>query len=186
MFHFAIGYQFFNKETVFSHFVAKAMTITMALREIVLEGDDILTKKSKSVERFDARLWTLLDDMCETLKNCNGVGLAAVQVGILRRVFLLDLEDGLTEFINPEIILTEGEEEGLEGCLSVPGIYGYANAPLRVVVRAADRHGKLFKKELSGLGARGAMHEYDHLEGRLFRYKVTRYATQEDLEGDSE
>jgi len=156
----------------------------MAIRAIVTESDDILTKRSRPVEVFDKRLRLLLDDMIDTLKESGGVGLAAVQVGILRRVFIMEMDDGeILEFVNAEILASGGSVEGLEGCLSVPGIYGYCLSPETVCVKAQDRNGVFFMKEFSGLYARCSVHEIEHFEGKLFRHKVIRYATQEELEG---
>ena len=143
----------------------------MAVRNIVKTGDDILRKKSRPVEKFDERLWQLLDDMRETMYLANGVGLAAVQVGILRRVVVLDCsqdKSGYIELINPEIIVTSGEQTGGEGCLSFPGKYGTVTRPMSVTVRAQDRNGEWFEKSGEGLKARAFCHEIDHLNGICF------------------
>lgn len=140
----------------------------MALRNIVKVGDPILNKKSRAVEKFDNKLAMLIDDMKETMYNGNGVGLAAVQVGILRRVVVIDVGEGVMELVNPEITLTEGEQIGQEGCLSLPGKWGNTKRPMRVQVKAQDRNGKwqIFTGE--GLKAKAFCHEIDHLDGILF------------------
>ena len=141
----------------------------MALRNIVLQGDEVLTKVCRPVTEFNDRLHTLLDDMTETLLDSGGVGLAAPQVGILRRVCVVQNEDDeIIELINPEIIETEGEETALEGCLSVPGKYGEVTRPYYVRVRAQDRNGNTFEHNGSGLLARAFCHELDHLDGKLY------------------
>jgi peptide deformylase len=152
----------------------------MATRTIVVEGDEILGKKSRPVTNFDARLHVLLDDMRETLLQANGVGLAAVQVGILRRVVLE--KDEVLELINPEILETSGEQEGLEGCLSVPGYYGIVKRPMKVKVRAQDRNGNFYEVEDVGLTARCFCHEIEHLDGHLFKERATRMYTVEELD----
>ncbi|MBQ5567688.1 MAG: peptide deformylase, partial [Oscillospiraceae bacterium] len=142
----------------------------MALRNIREEGDALLLKKSRPVTDFDRRLHILIDDMRETLINADGVGLAAPQVGVLRRLVLvmdtskeeLTPEKQIIELINPEIIKTSGSQEGPEGCLSVPGVYGLVKRPDYVKVRAQDRHGKTFEVEGTGLTARCFCHEIDH------------------------
>ncbi|MCL2546471.1 MAG: peptide deformylase [Oscillospiraceae bacterium] len=154
----------------------------MAIREILTQGDASLLKPSRPVEQFDDRLYQLLDDMRDTLIEANGAGLAAVQVGVLRRVALIDTEEtGLIELINPEIVAQSGEQEGAEGCLSVPGLYGIVKRPMKVKVKAQDRHGKEFKKFVEGLAARAVCHELEHLDGQLFTAKVSRYLTDEEL-----
>lgn len=158
----------------------------MAIRNIVTIGDEILSKKCKKVEKFDAKLGQLLDDMKETLVQANGVGLAAPQVGILRRIVVVDDGTQMIELVNPEIIETEGEESDIEGCLSVPERYGYVSRPTRAVVRAQDRHGETFMVEGEGLIARCFCHELDHLEGHLFVEKVTEYVDVKDLQQEEE
>ena len=145
----------------------------MALRKIVTVGDPILTKKCRPVTKFDDRLATLLDDMFETTHDANGVGLAGPQVGILRRVVVMDCGDGLIEAINPVIISASGEQGDLEGCLSFPGKSGYVVRPNHVVMRAYDRDGSLIEYEAEGLLARCIMHECDHLDGHVYLEKVT-------------
>ena len=141
----------------------------MALRKIVLQGDECLSKKCRVVTDFNQRLHTLLDDMKETLLDSGGVGLAAPQVGVLRRVCVVMNEDeDIIELVNPEIIAQEGEQTGLEGCLSVPGKYGVVTRPNVVRVRAQDRDGNWFEVEDEGLTARCFCHEIEHLDGHLF------------------
>ena len=155
----------------------------MALRKIVLQGDESLTKVCRPVTDFNSRLHTLLDDMKETLLDSGGVGLAAPQVGILRRVCVVQNEDDeVIELINPEIIYTEGEQTGLEGCLSVPGKYGIVTRPEVVRVRAQDRNGDFFEVEDSDLTARCFCHEIEHLDGHLFVEHTDHLMTDEELE----
>lgn len=152
----------------------------MAIRNIVKRGDETLSKKSREVVNFDARLHTLLDDMLDTVRDADGAGLAAPQVGVLRRVVLvLDHDDIFIELINPEIIETSGEQIEPEGCLSVPGIYGTVSRPEYVKVRAQDRFGKSFEISGTELLAREFCHEIDHLDGVLFTDKVIEYLEQE-------
>ncbi len=141
----------------------------MALREIIKKGDPVLEKHCHPVTRFDQKLWDLLDDMRETLAQANGLGLAAPQVGILRRaVLVVNDQEEMLELINPEIIASEGEEDGLEGCLSVPGYWGYVKRPAWVKVRAHDRNGNEFETEGTGMTARCFCHELAHLDGQLY------------------
>lgn len=144
----------------------------MALRNIVKEGDPTLRKVSRSVINFDDKLAQLLDDMAETLYDADGVGLAAPQVGILRRICIVDVGDGLIELINPVIIEESGKQEGGEGCLSCPGEYGVVIRPNKVTVRAQDRHGNSFTVTGEELKARAFCHEIDHLNGILYKDKV--------------
>lgn len=140
----------------------------MALRNIVKLGDPILNKKSRVVEKFDERLATLIDDMLETLYKENGVGLAAVQVGVLKRVVVIDIGEGPIELVNPEITMSEGEQISQEGCLSLPGKWGTTRRPMKVQVKAQDRNGKWQVFTGEGLKAKAFCHEIDHLEGILF------------------
>ncbi len=140
----------------------------MALRKIVLKTDDVLRKKCKNVEIFDEKLGILLDDMAETMYKANGVGLAAPQVGILRRAVVVDTGEGLLELVNPEIIKAKGSQRDVEGCLSCPEEWGYVVRPMEIVVKAQDRHGKFIQLKLKEFFARAVCHELDHLEGRLF------------------
>lgn len=144
----------------------------MALREIVQIGAPVLRKKSKKVEQIDEKIIQLLDDMADTMYNADGVGLAAPQVGILKRVVIVDIGDGLIEMINPEIIETSGEQIDDEGCLSVVGESGEVRRPYVVKVRAFDRQGRLFEMEGEELLARAFCHEIDHLDGVLFVDKI--------------
>lgn len=155
----------------------------MALRKIVLQGDECLTKVCRPVTDFNSRLHTLLDDMTDTLLDSGGVGLAAPQVGILRRVcVVLNEDDEVIELVNPEIIFTDGEQMGLEGCLSVPGKYGVVTRPEVVRVRAQDRNGDFFEVEDSDLTARCFCHEIEHLDGHLFIEHTDRLMTEEELQ----
>ena len=144
----------------------------MALRNIVKDGDEALRKKCRPVTEFNERLHILLDDMKETLINADGAGLAAPQVGVLRRVALVSVDEDYFELINPEIIETSGEEISPEGCLSIPGVVGTVNRPYRVTVKAQDRFGKEYTVTGEGLLARAFCHETDHLDGILFKDKV--------------
>ena len=155
----------------------------MALRKIALQGEPCLTKVCRPVTEFNDRLHVLLDDLADTLEDSGGVGLAAPQVGVLRRVcVVLDEEDQLIELVNPEIIRTEGEQTGLEGCLSVPGKYGEVTRPEIVRVRAQDRDGNWFEVEDEGLTARCFCHEIEHLDGHLFVEHTDHLRTEEELE----
>ena len=153
----------------------------MALRKIVTEGDPILNKKCRPVEKFDKKLWDLLDDMLETLDESGGVGLAAPQVGIMRRICVIDVGDGPVEFINPEIIESDGEQEVQEGCLSCPEQFGIIRRPMKVKSRYFDRYGKEHTVEGEELFAQAMCHEFDHLDGILFKSKVIRMLTDEEL-----
>lgn len=140
----------------------------MAIRQIREEGDPILRKVSKPVKKINQSILTLLDDMEDTMYVEDGVGLAAPQVGSLRRVFIVDVGEGVIEFINPEILETAGEQTGIEGCLSVPGKSGTVCRANYVKVKALDRAGAEFVLEGEDLLARAILHEFDHLEGKLF------------------
>ncbi len=144
----------------------------MALRNILQDTDPTLRKKSRVQERFDDRLHALLEDMAETMYHANGVGLAAPQVGVLRRAVVIDVGEGLIELINPEIVSADGEQTGNEGCLSKPGWYGEVTRPNHVVVKAQDRNGNPFTIEGEELLARAFCHEIDHLNGILFQDHV--------------
>mgnify|MGYP003758072903 CR=1 FL=1 len=147
--------------------------VSVALREIRhYERDEVLRKKARPVDKIDDRILTLLDDMAETMYKAEGVGLAAPQVGILRRVVVIDIGEGIIELINPEIIEQEGEQIGAEGCLSVPGLSGIVKRPARVVVTALNRHGERIKIQGEDLLARALCHEIDHLDGILYLDKV--------------
>ena len=155
----------------------------MALRKIVEMGDPCLNKVCRPVTEFNSRLHTLLDDMADTLAEANGAGLAAPQVGVLRRLCLvLDEESGeYLELINPEIIAVSGEQTGLEGCLSVPGKWGIVTRPNRVRVRAQDRDGNWFEAEGEELTARAFCHEIEHLDGHLYVEHIDHFLSDEEL-----
>ena len=155
----------------------------MALRKIFTKGDPVLGKVCHPVTKFDKKLHDLLDDMRETLSDAQGFGLAAPQIGILRRVVLVTAsDDTVLELVNPEIIFTEGEQTGMEGCLSVPGLYGEVTRPSRVRVRAQDRDGNTFEVEDIGMTARCFCHECEHLDGHLFTEHTERLYTVDELE----
>ena len=156
----------------------------MALRKIVEQGDEVLNKVCRPVTEFNKRLHDLLDVMLETLEEANGAGLAAPQVGVLRRVCLVIDEDSeeYIELINPEIIATDGEQTGLEGCLSVPGKWGMVTRPDYVRVRAQDRDGDWFEVEGEGLTARCFCHEIEHLDGHLYVEHIDHFLTEEELQ----
>ena len=147
----------------------------MAICEIREKGDEILYKKCKAVVKFDEKLHILLDDMYETMQSRDGVGLAAPQVGILKRAVVIDVGDGKIELINPEIVEESGEQTGSEGCLSVPGVFGEVTRPNVVTVKAQDRDGKWFKITGKELLARAFCHEIEHLDGKLFLDRVIRF-----------
>ncbi|GAE86840.1 peptide deformylase [Acetivibrio straminisolvens] len=154
----------------------------MAVRFIREDGDEILRKVSKKVDVIDEKIKTLLDDMVETMYAANGVGLAAPQVGILKRVVVIDVGDGLMELINPEIIEQEGEQIDVEGCLSIPGVAGEVKRPARVVVEALNREGEKITVEGKELLAVALCHEIDHLDGILFKDKVIRFIDDDEME----
>lgn len=155
----------------------------MALRTIFKEGDDVLSKKSKEVEIFDQKLWNILEDMAQTMYDSNGVGLAAPQIGLLKRIALVDIGDHLFELINPKITCSSQElESDMEGCLSCPGEYGYLDRPISVTVSYFDRNGAIQFIVADGFLARALCHELDHLDGILFKSKVTRMADPDELE----
>ena len=154
----------------------------MAILNIVKEGDPTLRKVCRPVVEITPRILTLLDDMRETLAEANGAGLAAPQVGILRRIALVDLGEEIVELINPEIIETEGEQEEVEGCLSVPDVWGVTRRPARVKVKALNRQGEEFTVEGEGINARCLCHEIDHLDGHLFTDNVLHILSPEEVE----
>ena len=155
----------------------------MALRTILTDGDPALHKVCRPVTQFDEKLHDLLDDLKETLAQANGAGLAAPQVGILRRaVIVVDANDEMLELVNPEIISREGEQEGFEGCLSVPGRWGVVKRPMKAKVRAQDRNGNFFEVEGEEIVARCFCHEIDHLDGHLFTELAGRLYTNEKLD----
>lgn len=151
----------------------------MAIRNIVKYGDEILEKKCRRVEKIDERIKILLDDMLETLYKADGVGLAAPQVGVLKRIAVIDIGEGPIILINPEIVSEEGSQTGNEGCLSYPGKYGEVTRPMKVTVKAEDRDGSLRTIEGEGLLARALCHEIDHLDGHMFIEKVIEWCETE-------
>ena len=156
----------------------------MGLRKILTDAEPALHKTCRPVINFDQRLFTLLDDMRETLIESGGVGLAAPQVGILRRVVLVDTGEEILELINPTLVETDGEQEGPEGCLSVPGKYGLVKRPYYAKVRAQDRNGDWYEAEGEELIARCFCHELDHLDGIIYTEIMERYLTEEELAFD--
>lgn len=156
----------------------------MAIRNVVKEGDNVLRKTGKPVTEFNSRLHTLLDDMAETMYATNGVGLAGNQVGVLRRVVVIDIGEGLIELVNPEIIEKKGNQEEVEGCLSCPGQYGITKRPMYVKVKALDRNGQEKSYEGEGLLARAFCHEIDHLDGILYKDKVIRMLDPDEIDND--
>lgn len=155
----------------------------MPIRPILTEDDPVLEKKCHAIVNFDQKLWDLLEDMTDTLKNSNGLGLAAPQVGILRRVALVMGEDGeYIELVNPKIVEEDGSQTGLEGCLSVPGYWGEVERPMDVTVEAQDRNGTTFQTTGTGLVARCFCHELDHLDGILYTNHCDEIYTAEELE----
>ncbi len=158
----------------------------MGLRKILTDQEPALHKVCKPVTAFDKKLHTLLDDMRETLIDSGGVGLAAPQVGILRRVVLVDIGDEILELVNPELLETDGEQEGAEGCLSVPGKYGLVKRPYWAKVRAQDRFGDWYEAEGEELIARCFCHELDHLDGIVYTEVMERYLTEEELMAEVE
>ena len=154
----------------------------MALRKILTDAEPALHKTCKPVVNFDSRLHCLLDDMRETLIESGGVGLAAPQVGILRRVVLVDTGEEILELVNPTMVETDGEQEGAEGCLSVPGKYGLVKRPYYAKVRAQDRDGNWYEAEGEGLIARCFCHELDHLDGIIYTEVMERYLTEDELQ----
>ena len=158
----------------------------MGIRKIMTVKEPCLHKVCRPVEKFDGKLHKLLDDMKETLLDANGVGLAAPQVGILRRVVVVDTGEEMLELVNPELLETSGEQEGAEGCLSVPGKYGLVKRPMVAKVRAQDRDGNWFEVEGEELIARCFCHELDHLDGHMYTELVSRYLTEEEMEADED
>ena len=156
----------------------------MAIRKIVTLGGEDLRKVCRRQEKFDLHLHRLLKDMADTMYQAEGVGLAAPQVGVIRRVVVIDVGDGLVELINPEITDREGSQTGREGCLSLPGRAGIVTRPERVHVRAQDRHGKPVEYDAEGLFARAVCHELDHLDGILYIDNMDRELTQEEIDRD--
>lgn len=156
----------------------------MGLRKILTVKEPCLHKVCRPVDKFDGKLHKLLDDMKETLEDANGVGLAAPQVGILRRVVVVDTGEEILELVNPELLETSGEQVGAEGCLSVPGKYGLVKRPNVAKVRAQDRDGNFFEVEGEELTARCFCHEIDHLDGIVYTEVMERFLTEEELNGE--
>lgn len=156
----------------------------MGIRKIMTVKEPCLHKVCRPVEKFDGKLHKLLDDMKETLLDANGVGLAAPQVGILRRVVVVDTGEEMLELVNPELLETSGEQEGAEGCLSVPGKYGLVKRPMVAKVHAQDRDGNWFEVEGEELIARCFCHEIDHLDGIVYTEVMERFLTEEELNGE--
>ena len=159
----------------------RRFVVYMAIRNIVTEGDEILRKVCRKIEKFDDKLKELLEDMAETMYNSNGVGLAAPQVGLLKRIVVIDVGEGLIELINPVIIEKSGEQREVEGCLSIPGEYGITIRPMKVTVEAQDRNGNYFQVKGEGLLARAFCHEIDHIDGILFKDRVVRMLDKSEL-----
>ena len=156
----------------------------MGIRKIMTVKEPCLHKVCRPVEKFDGKLHKLLDDMAETLKEANGVGLAAPQVGILRRVVIVDVGDEIVELVNPTLVETDGEQIGAEGCLSVPGKYGLVKRPYYAKVKAQDRYGEWFEAEGEEIIARCFCHELDHLDGIVYTEVMERFLTEEELMAD--
>ena len=156
----------------------------MGIRKILTDKEPALHKVCKPVTEFDKKLHKLLDDMADTLEKANGVGLAAPQVGILRRVVIVDTGEEILELVNPTLVETDGEQEGPEGCLSVPGKYGLVKRPYYAKVRAQDRFGEWYEAEAEELLARCFCHELDHLDGIVYTQVMERWLTEEELEAD--
>lgn len=154
----------------------------MAIRNVVKEGDNVLRKTARPVTDFNERLHTLLDDMADTMYEQNGCGLAGNQVGVLRRVVVIDTGEGLIELVNPEIVKYSGKQEQVEGCLSCPGEYGIVKRPMNVTVKAQDRFGEWHTYEGEGLLAIAFCHEIDHLDGTIYKDKAIRMLAPDEIE----
>lgn len=154
----------------------------MALRNIIKEGDEVLRKISKEVDIVNNKIQVLIKDMAETMYKANGVGLAAPQIGVLKRIIVIDIGDGLIEMINPVIVKSEGEQVEIEGCLSIPGVYGEVKRPLKVTVEGLNAKGEKVIMDAEGFLAVAFCHEIDHLNGVLFKDKVIRYIDKSELE----
>ncbi len=154
----------------------------MAYRQIRKDGDEVLRKISKPVDTIDKKILALLEDMADTMYRADGVGLAAPQIGILKRMVVIDVGDGLYEMINPVILEQSGEQDGMEGCLSIPGIMGKVKRPLNVTLRYTDRNGESVTIEASEFFARAICHELDHLDGILYKDKAYKMYTEKELE----
>lgn len=154
----------------------------MAIRKIFTVDEPCLHKKCRQIENFDQRLWTLLDDLADTLHSVDGVGLAAPQIGILRRAVVIDLGEGIIELINPVVTKTSGKQGGYEGCLSCPEQSGYVERPNKALVKAQDRYGKKIAYTAEELFARAVLHETDHLDGLIFTRLITEPPEEEKTE----
>ena len=154
----------------------------MALRKILTDQDSMLHKVCKPVEAFDEKLAVLLDDMHETLDKAQGVGLAAPQIGICRRIFIMHLDDEKIEAINPQILKTKGRQRVLEGCLSCPDRWGYVTRPMKCRLKAQDRNGEWYERDFTELGAQCACHENDHLDGHVFIEIVEEFVRPDEVE----
>jgi peptide deformylase len=154
----------------------------MALRNVIKKGDPVLNKKSRPVEKFDEKLATLLDDLADTNNACDGAGLAAPQVGILRRVAIVSWEEDYIELINPELIEATGSLREIEGCLSCPDEWGYVTRPENITIETDDRNGKRHRLTYSGYSARAVLHEMDHLDGILFIDKADEMVNPKEME----
>jgi len=154
----------------------------MAYREIRKDGDEVLRKKSRPVEEIDMKILKLIEDMADTMYKADGVGLAAPQIGILKRIVTIDVGNGLFEMINPVILEQSGEQDGFEGCLSLPGTSGEVKRPMNVKAKYMDRNGETIIIEAEELFARAICHELDHLDGILYKDKAHKMYTQQELE----
>lgn len=160
----------------------------MAIKKIVMYPADILEQPCRAVTKFDKRLAKLLNDMYDTMIEYDGVGLAAPQIGLDLQIAIVDIDDGQgrIEMINPCVLETSGEQSGPEGCLSFPGIYGEVSRPQYAAIEACDRKGRKFQLKAEGFLARAILHEIDHLHGKLFTALVTKYISEDELEGQGE
>ncbi|AEY66075.1 peptide deformylase [Clostridium sp. BNL1100] len=154
----------------------------MAYRQIRKDGDEVLRKISRPVDTIDKKILSLLEDMADTMYRADGVGLAAPQIGVLKRMVVIDVGDGLYEMINPVILEQSGEQDGMEGCLSIPGISGKVKRPMNVTLRYTDRNGESITIEANEFFARAICHELDHLDGILYKDKAHKMYTAKELE----
>ena len=154
----------------------------MAYREIRIDGDEVLRRKSRSVDVINERIFLLIEDMADTMYKSDGVGLAAPQIGILKRIVVIDIGNGLFEMINPVILEQSGEQDGAEGCLSMPGTTGEVMRPMNVKAKYKDINGEMVTIEAEGLFARAICHEIDHLDGILYKDKAHRMYTKKEIE----
>ncbi len=154
----------------------------MAYRQIRKDGDEVLRKTSRPVDTIDKKILSLLEDMADTMYRADGVGLAAPQIGVLKRMVVIDVGDGLYEMINPVILEQSGDQDGVEGCLSIPGVLGKVNRPMNVTLRYTDRNGENITIEASEFFARAICHELDHLDGILYKDKAHKMYTEKEFE----